>query len=434
MVKAAALYLVIIVSLLIAVISASLLTIAFFYRLEVQKKVRFDRLSANIASGTAILLSDGFNSYEEDILLDLYAEEKDSLLLNRTRWGAIDAFTLKAFELKDTLKRTFFSAGVFDDQSAIYLADEDRPLSVSGNTRITGDGELPKAGLKQAYVDGKPYSGKELIKGAIKDSGRELPALNEEVLKNIIKHLQPAEDKVPGESDQPNKKSETDLSADPEMPFNVRDSAINSFFNKVQILRMPQGQQNIGPVKLKGKIILISDTLISIGSEAILEDVQVYAPAIVVAPGFKGSCQLFARDSIIIGKSCEFLYPSFAGIFKPEEAKIQSKLELGEDTRFSGVLFSYEKKRSDLQTIISLAKNCRVNGEVYATGYIKLERTVNVQGKVTAKRFIMQTPATLYENYLIDFVLNRKLLSKYYLSPYLFKRAGADQKVLKWLK
>lgn len=412
MVKAAALYIVIIVSLLIAVISASLLTIAFYYRLEVQKKVRFDKLSANLESATTIVLSGEFIANEE-VLLDLFDEETDSVALSKNSWGVFELYAVKAFELKDTLKRSFFTAAAFPDQSAIYLADEDRPLSVSGTTQITGNGELPKSGLKQAYVDGKPFAGKELIKGRITDSKRELPVLDKVILDRVVKYLKP--DENPGR-----------------LAFNVKDSVVNSFFNKELVYQLSP-LQGINNVKISGKVILVSDTTINISADAILEDVQVYAPAIIVADGFKGSCQLFARDSIVIGKNCDFAYPSFAGVFKALDGKIQSSVSLAEGSRFAGVLLSYEEKRSELQTIIALGKNCMVSGEVYATGYIKMERAVKVNGKVTAKRFIMQTPATLYENYLIDIVLNRKLLSKYYLSPFIFSREETDQNILKWL-
>lgn len=410
MVKAAALYIVIIISLLIAMISASLLTIAFYYKLENQKKIRFDKLSANLESGMAILLSANFKAAEEDRVLDLFGDQKDSVSLSKIKWGVFELHAVRAFELKDTLKRSFFSGTTFTDQSAIYLADEDRPLSVSGSTKITGDGELPKAGLKQSYVDGRPYEGKEVIYGSIKDSGREVPLLTDEVLTEIEDYLMPME------------------------VFGVlpNDSIENSFFNKTAVYQLAPGQMNIDH-HIRGKVIVVSDTVINISAEASLEDVQVYAPAIIVAEGFKGSCQLFARDSIVIGKNCSFEYPSFAGVFKPDDEKIQSKVSLAEGCRFSGILLSYEAKRSDLQTMVALSKDCVINGEVYSAGYIKLEKSVNVKGKVYARRFMMQVSGTLYENYLIDMTLNRKELSKYYLSSGIFKRDQQQYKVLKWL-
>jgi hypothetical protein len=280
MVKAAALYIVIIISLLIAVISASLLTIAFYYKLENQRKVRYDGLLANLESGSAIVLSENFKESEEDQVLDLYGDQTDSVSLNKIKWGVFELHTVRSFELKDTLKRSFLSGTAFTDQSAIYLSDEDRPLSVSGSTKITGDGELPKAGLKQSYVDGKPYEGKEVIYGAIKDSGREVPLLTDEVLTAIEDYLMPME----GFEVLPN------------------DSVENSFFNKTMIYKLATGQLNLD-YSIKGKVIVVSDTTINIGTAVSLEDVQIYAPAIIVAEGFKGSCQLFARDSIVIGKN-----------------------------------------------------------------------------------------------------------------------------------
>lgn len=411
MLKAAALYIVIIISLMMAIISASLLSVAFYYRLEHQKKTRIDRLNSNIESGTTILLSAGYDLPGTDLRKDLYGDQKDSVILNQVNWGVFKSNTVRSFEQMDTLKRAFLSGTAYKDSAAIYLADEDRPLSVSGSTQITGDGELPKSGLKQSYVDGKAYEGKQLIKGRIKVSTRDLPALQEKWMAELLQPFSQAEG----------------------MNFNPKDSVVNSFFNVVHIYKLKTGQDQLSALKIKGKVVLISDSVLTLDQDLVLEDVLVYAPGIVVKDGFKGSCQLFARDSIIIGRKCEFLYPSFAGVFKQDKDKIQSKISIGQDSRFSGILMSYEKKRSDLQTIISLGKGVKVAGEVFAAGFIELEAPVTVYGKVYAKRFMMRKSGTLYENYLIDVVLNRKLLSKYYLSTPLFQRTNQDQQVLRWL-
>lgn len=426
MIKAGALYMVVIVSLLIAMVSASLLTIAFFYRQELQKKVRLDKLLINLESGTSIVLSDRFPIGGETQHIDLFETGADSMLLKKEHWGVYELNLVSAFELKDTLGRAFLSAYAFEDQSTIYLADEDRPLSLSGNTQLTGNGELPKAGLKQAYVEGKPYAGKALINGTVKYSGRELPALNEAMLPGFIRYLKP-----------PGGKGTEFKDLVKGLPFKVSDSLEQSFFKETLLFSLSAGQMDLGNRKLKGRIVLVSDTTIRISAETQLDQVQIYAPSIIVAAGFKGNCQLFARDSIIIGKNCVFDYPSFAGVFKVEGQEIQNKIGIGEGSRFSGILLSYEQKRSPLQTIIALGKDCKINGEVFAAGYVKMERTASVYGKTAARRFMMQTPTTLYENYLVDITMNRKMLNRYYLSSGLFKRTfsgtGSSQKILKWL-
>ena len=420
MIKAAALHIVIIIALVIAIISASLLSVAFYYRLGQQQKARMDRLKSNLKSGTAILLSANYEAADTVAVRDLFEDGTDSVLLFQQQWGAYTMNTVRAFQQRDTLQQSFLSGGSFTNTAAIYLADEDRPLSVSGSTQITGDGELPKSGLKQSYIDGKPYAGKELIKGKITSSSRTLPDLQETVLKTLLEYFPDTakeSNPIPGEQE-----------------WKPRDSVANSFYQRQQVYRLKPSHQLLSSITIKGHIVLISDTTLTIASDARLEDVLIYAPAIIIKDGFKGSCQLFARDSIVTGKNCDFSYPSFAGVFKAAGSNIQAKIILGAGSHFSGILLSYEKERSDLQTLIAIGKNSMVKGEVFATGFISMEAPVTVYGKVYAKRFIMQRSGVRYENYLVDVIINRTLLSKYYLSSPLFKRADQDKHILRWLK
>jgi len=419
MIRAAALYIVIIITLIIAMITASLLSVAFYYRLGQQQKERIDRLGSNLKSGTAILLSANYQAADTVIVKDLYGDGLDSVLLFQQPWGVFKLNTVSAFQQQDTVKHAFLSGRSYTNKAAIYLADEDRPLSVSGNTELTGDGELPRSGLKQSYVDGKPYAGKVLIKGKITSSAKDMPALQEKILETLLQYL-------PDTSKENNPISG-------ELAWNPKDSVINSFHRPLQVYRLAPGQESLSGITIKGHIILISDSILTIHNDAALQDVLIYAPAIIIKDGFKGSCQLFARDSIITGKNCNFYYPSFAGVFKTEGSKIQSKISLGQENHFSGILLSYEKERSDLQTTIAIGKGSKVDGEVFATGFINMEAPVTIYGKVYTKRFLLQRSGVLYENYLVDVIINRNSLSKYYLSSPLFKRMDQDNRILKWL-
>ncbi|MFD2162269.1 hypothetical protein ACFSJU_07680 [Paradesertivirga mongoliensis] len=412
MLKASALYIVIVIAVVIAIFSASLISTAYFYRLELQKNMRYDRLLTNLNSGTAILLSKDYNQYESDMLTAMPGDNSDSIILRKEKWGLYDLASVKSFTLSDTVKKAFFIAENYNDLSAMYVSDEDRPISVSGSTRITGDAIVPKAGIKQAYVEGKPYSGgKELVNGVIRSSSRSLPPLSAERLSFIERWL-----------------NDTRGNAS-----NLTDSVFNSFFHEAQVIRISKSAASVSNTSIGGKIILLCDTTLRISRSAALHNVLVFAPAIVIEEGFNGTCQLFARDSIVAGKNTVFNYPSCMGIIKSSSSKIQSKIALGSGSVFSGILFAFEKSRSDLQTQISMGKNCRVKGEVYASGFIKMERPVTVFGKVSCNRFIIQTPTTLYENYLIDITLNRKNLSKYYLSSSLFSQSIPERRILKWL-
>lgn len=410
MLKASALYIAIIVAAIVAIFSASLIATAYFYRWESQKKMRWNRLSDNLTSGVNLALSPDFSFTDTASLIDLYEEQQNSLWIKKEKWGVYEFAAIASFIQQDTLRKAFLSGTENKDSTVVYLSDEDRPLSLSGETKIYGDALLPKAGVKQAYVEGKPFKGKKLIHGKIKDSDRKLPDLQSAIIEDIEKWL----------GDSLTKVSVLD------------DSLTHSFFNPTLVIKINK-QNPVISGSIQGNVIVLCDTVLTIEQTASLQDVRVYARAIQVADKFKGSCQLFARDSIVVGKATVFSYPSCLGIVKKEGSKSQVKIHLGEQSHFSGIIFSYEKERSDLQTMVALGKNSLVTGEVHATGLLKMEKPLIVQGKVSCNRFIIQTPTTLYENYLIDITLDRTKRSKYYLGSGLFEGAAKRMGVLKWL-
>jgi hypothetical protein len=410
MLKAGALYFSIIVAFIIAMICASLIMLAAHYRGSYLKEIRMARLSRNMDSGIAYVLAQNANAKENNIALDLFGDQTDSVLIEAKHWGIFTLATVKSFVLTDTLKRSFLiGQETTNDAVALYLSDEDRPLSVSGDTRITGNVEVPKAGLRKSYVDSRPYSGDQLVYGKITDSKRTLGGLEDMWIQEI----------------------ETELDFDPtKLPSLNGSNEQVSFFAKAKRFNV----SNLSQVntQLSGQVILYSDTTVKISAAAKLDNTIIYARSILVADGFKGNCQLFARDSIVIGNDVNLGYPSVLGLVSKEKMVDQAKITLGKNNRFEGIIFSYEPKRSALQTQIALGEQSTVQGEVYATGLIKLGKQVKVAGKVSCNRFIMQTPATLYENFLIDVILNRKARSRVYLSSAIFTGAAETQKILRW--
>ena len=410
MLKAGALYFSIIVAFIIAVICASLIMLAAHYRGSYLKEVRMARLSRNMDSGIAYVLAASADSAQNSLALDLFGDETDSVLIEQKHWGIFTLATVKSFVLTDTLKQAFLiGQETANDAVALYLNDEDRPLSVSGDTRITGNAEVPKAGMRKSYVDNRPYSGDQLVYGKISDSKRTLNGLEGKWIKEI----------------------ETELDFDPaKLPtLNGGDEQV-SFFDDAKKFNVSALSQL--STQLSGQVILYSDTTVKIAATAQLDNTIIYAKSIVVADGFKGNCQLFARDSITLGNAVTLSYPSVLGLVSKEKMVDQAKITLGKNNHFEGIIFSYEPKRSALQTLVSLGEQTTVQGEVYATGLLKLDKKVKVAGKVSCNRFIMQTPATLYENFLIDVVLNRKARNRVYLSSAIFTGVAENKKILRW--
>jgi len=410
MVRAGALYFAIVISFFIAVISASLIMLVAHYRNGCLKEIRYSRLLNNMDSATAYAMADKEGSLDTLRYLNLFGTG-NSVGMVKKDWGIYESVSLETHVMQDTLKRAFLLGKSTElDSVVLYLSDEDRPISVSGKTKVTGNALLPKAGVKQSYVEGRPYENDKSIYGWISDSERKLPTLNEAMLKTIKSRL------------------EIDLH---KMPVLGSQNLNISFQDSVQIYRI----SGLVPLRneLSGHIILYSDTAIVISASAKLHDVQIYAPSIQIEKGFKGNCQLFARDSIVVGDDVQLNYPSVLAVLRVKKSINQRKIVLGKNVQLEGILFSEEAVRTSQQTMISLGKDNKVKGEIYCTGLLKLEKGTVVDGKVACNRFIMQTPSTLYENFLVDVYFSRKARSRYYLSAKLFDEAKTQNKILKWL-
>ena len=416
MIRASALYLVIVIALVIGVICSSLIVVAYFYRAEYQRKFRYDQLQNNLNSGINILLASPDSSYVRQTTFSLFNKGADSVTIQKSAWGIYDICTVKAFILSDTLFKTFLTANPVDSAkwAVIYLADEDRPVSVSGNTSIRGNVFIPKAGIQSAYIDNKAYAGdKRIVIGEKHTSQKQLPALDTVCIRLLEKNFA-----LKGDS----------------LTFN--DSLSWPFYKSTKIFDFKSTEQTLEHIKLKGNIILRSDTTVIIDSTAALSNVLVFAKTIIVKGGFKGNCQLFATDSISVGKNCHFAYPSCAGIIRLKAPKIilQTKISLGENTNFNGLLFTYEKSPNGPKPMISLSKKDTVKGQIYSQDALALKDQVVIDGSVFTKRFVYRNSFTLYDNYLINTTFNTKDLSRYYLASPVTPVASKNKKILQWLE
>ena len=409
MVKAGALYLSIITAFVIAVICASLIMIAANFKSSSLKDKRMSKLYRNMDSAISLVLAEAVEDTVGIKRIDLFDDQSDSVIIKNHHWGVFGLASIQCFTSVDTLTRSFLiGLATEHDGTAVYLSDEDRPLSVSGDTRIMGNAVAPKSGIRKSYAEGKPYLGEKTVYGAITDSKRTLPGLTEKWITEI----------------------EYKLKAKPKQYQLFKGG------NQYASFLMPLKEYNASATELlsdslSGQIILYSDTLLHITSNAHLNNVVIFAKSIIIDKGFSGNAQLFARDSIVIGSGSVFTYPSVIAVMS-DQTKVQSKITLGEEVKFDGIILTHEPQRSALQTMISIGRGTIIKGEVYATGLIKLDKKVMISGKTSCNRFIMQTSSTMYENFLIDVTFNRKSRPKAYLTSGIFKGIKEDKKILRW--
>src|SRR3569833_2234164 len=321
MIKASALYIVIVVALVIGVICAALVVTGYFYRLQYQQKFRYDMLSDNLHSGINIMLGEQDSTYS-DRTLSLFGRDNDSIRVKRIFWGAYEVGVVTAFIQKDTISSAFSIGRQIDtiSRKALYLADFNSPLSVSGTGGITGNAELPAAGVQIALTESAYNSNQKPVSGKISTSKKQLPPL----VANITIKLQQLLT-VAGNVTSSWKE----------------DSVINSFKNETKNKHIGYRQINLRSKYLSGNVIIYSATTVTIDSTTRLNNVIIVARSVKVNGHFRGNCQLFASDSVIVGKSCTFKYPSAIGILRSKpDPGIEPEIKLGDSTIFSGLIFT----------------------------------------------------------------------------------------------
>ncbi|OOQ58332.1 hypothetical protein [Mucilaginibacter pedocola] len=414
MVKASALYMAIIIALFIAVICSALIVVGYYYRLELSQKERFNDLRRNLGSGQNILLADSLG-YAAERAIILFGHTNDSLRLQRYPWGIFDVGVVKAFIQSDTLVSAFQIGRRPDTLAspALYLVDEDRPLSVSGQTLIKGPAYLPKSGIRAAYVDNEGYKGdKKMVNGPVRDSERGLPVLNSARMALLKALFQREEEEESGR---------------------LQGDTLKQLFRAPQkLIYFGKVPQTLAHISLSGHILIVSDTTITVDSTAKLQNVIIAAKSLKIGAGFTGTCQLFAQDSLIIGDDVRFNYPSCIGLLA-DHSKGRQILQIGNKAVIEGIVFCPPAEDESLPPLMQFGKEAVLRGQVYAGGVLSFKGKMNITGGAYAKRFLYQNAYTAYENYLINISLDATSLSRYYLNGMLLPFSAPKTGVLQWL-
>lgn len=391
MIKAHALYFTLVVSLIIALVSGALLLAAFYYGELHRQNLNTIRLINNLESGINLVLnSDEYNT-PSTTQLDLFDKENDSLSISISPWGLFDKAEIISFKGKKNIPKSFlFGYKPTSTSPALYLPDYNRPLNICGNTELRGICYLPKSGVQRAYIGGKSYTGPQLVYGTIKTSANSLPSLNKDKLNAIENQL--------------------NTSTNSDSTF-----TINSGILEDTAFQYP--------------IILKCNTHLLISNTCPLKNAIVIAPSITIESGFIGSVQLFAHDSITLEKKTTLEYPSSLVLLNSDTPARQIKIE--DESNIQGVVLTVPNSNTKHQSLISIASNTLIVGQIYSSGYLDLKGEVH--GNVYTNKFRLKTPASVYENHLLDAKIDSEKLPEYFVSTSLFETE--DKKgIMSWVK
>lgn len=396
-----------VISVVIAAIGSSMVIVHWYFGLKTVDYRVENRLTQNLHSGWTLLLSQFTDrTYTHEDLFDLYGDMQDSVGLSKKHWGIYDIGIVRAFHGKNVKQSLAIIGNTCDSVGnlALYLSDEQRPLSLVGNTSIHGKAMIPKSGVKSAYIDRKGYQKDILINGKMSYSRHGMPAVNRDKIAyvaSLLANTDPATNSLGYDYHQSFKE-----------PTLVIGSSRSLLLKKCYT----------GNIKIQsGKQIIVA-------AKANLKDVLLIAPKIIIQAGFKGSLQAIASDTIIIESKVKLTYPSALVLFNESAGGIQLQAE----SKVFGTIWigGLEGKSSNRQ--LQIAKNASFEGMAYVDGYCQLEGSI--YGHLSSRKFVLHTATTLYENHLLDATIDHAQLSPHYLGVADLWGTSDKSNIIQWLQ
>lgn len=344
--------------------------------------------------------------------IQLFSDPLSLVKTELTNWGLFHLATAKTSFKNEEFGQAVFLGYKNNEPFALNLADNNQALSISGNSRIIGTAYLPKLGIKRAYIEGRSFTGNNLVEGAIKTSTKSLPKITDYLNSYLTESLNQG---IP------------DFVIDYELFKNSSEYLVNHSFYDSTLILYSSSTINLTNGNLEGKIIIKSDVEINVNNTMLLENVLLIAPKIYFQTNFKGSAHMIAADTIILGAFSQFDYPSSIAM-KPNDKNCY--LGLGESSIFNGEVIIAGEKDLTNSAIVEVKDNSIVMGNVFCFDKVALSGKVN--GSVSCNSFYLKTSSSVYENYILNGKINAGLLNKEYVGIQL-PQSKSTKSIAKWL-
>ena len=385
--KASALLFALFIAFLIGTGCAGLLLFEQYQVMDRLDRDQSQRVIDNLESGIELLLQPEYDLAPGEVrFLDLYDDDRDSLRLERKIWGLIEVGLVESFSRGKRMRQAYMLGNELKPSTsyALYLADHRQPLALCGETVIRGKALLPASGVKRAYIEGKTFHGDSLIYGQRKVSQRTLPPLEEEKLVTL--------DRLIDGSFQP---QDSIISGLDEFPVNPP-----SFFGPAWVVQM-MGSAPLPEGVGRGQLLVWSDREIEVGPETALDGIILVAPIIRFNPGFSGTAQAIARDTIIVEEDVHLNYPSILAVRHKARSGLDQSILIKAGSRVEGRVLLTQRDNADrFPALLKLEKGAQIVGQVYVRGTVDLQG--DVIGQLTCDRFRLKTPSSVYQNHLLD--------------------------------
>jgi len=409
--KGGALYVAVIISILISIILSLFIVVAYFNIQSVQSQNSLMQLHLSMDSGFEIARSayyrDGDNWQKMPF-------NNDSVKIRKLTWGC---FTMVDVQAKNSHFR-IHKTGLFGTDAtmdtALLVAEQNRPIGLAGKIKFNASCFLPKAGVKSAYIEGTSFSDLNSVRPYIKQAPGYIPEIDENYLKNIEQA-----------------QSELNLYTDSLISF-IPDVLNHSFQQKTAVIQ--QGSVILNSQVLSNNIKIIASDLITVENTCQLNNILLVARKVIFKKGFKGTVHVIARDSIVTEDECEFNYPSSFCVYSNSGAAGSNPLVrgifFGMHCKFKGGLLAANNKTQSSRMMIKLNRQFELVGNIYSSDYADAQGSL--YGSVFCRTLLLQTPSGVYENHLLNCLIDPKRYGANLTVPNWFTEKNKHSSCAQW--
>lgn len=312
-----------------------------------------------------------------------------SYLFANKNYGILNLLQVQTWTRADTVSSLHLTGSFSNDKTCLFVAHLGNPFYYSGTVKLVGEKKFQTDRVQEKYLKNEKNSFN--APGSIKLSTPDLPELNPAISRFY-------------EDDIAKKVRLKDLER------NGSSIYFNSFAAETICILLPGS--TLENVVIKGNFVIQAKDSVVIKSNAVLQDVIVKAPKIIVESTFRGSAQLFATEVIDIGEDVELGYPSLLCVRSKESGK--ANIEVNEKARISGAVVLYDDSRPQSENTLVLSKESLVRGEVYCTGKLMVEG--KVYGSVYTNKIFHKTAVSVVDNCLVNAEIDVTERPSYFVS------------------
>ncbi len=408
MIRASAMTYAVLLMLFVALFCFAIIMIASGSRWLITTQQNKEQVLTNLYSGLSYGLANPSEGTDQILM------GQDTVSITDKPWGIFRIISVTSGRNNYSRTKSFLIGSRLDNTTALYLADTDQPLKVTGTTKIRGNVFLPKRGIERAYVEGKNFKGDKLYYGNKEISDRYLPELSDVIAQIDVRDFF----------------REYDF----DMIYQIPDDTIVEFTNNT-VLYESVNPIHLENINVSGNMIFSSSDSIFVGKSSKLDNILLIAPVIRIEKGFSGSLQLYATERVEIEEQVDLHFPSSVFLQDRDDARrrvFEAAVNIAGKARVNGsILITSTSPDYRNPVKIRIDEDAVVAGMVYNEGETQLNGSV--LGTLYTKRFFLKTKSSSYVNHIIDGTIDRTILPDFFVIQNWLKSEKSKRVVLKGL-